>query len=96
MTNQLGFDTGLVITNASDGKDCTIAYSGLDAPDDMKTPEQVAGEGQWVDLVSTIAAGFQGYITATCEFREAYGFAFITDAEADLAQGYLAVCTNCE
>ena len=97
VTNQLGFNTGLVITNASDGKGyCTIAYSGPDAPDDMMTPEQVAGGAQWVDLVSNIAAGFQGYITASCEFRNAYGFAFITDAEADLAQGYLAVCTNCD
>ena len=97
VTNQLGFNTGLVITNASDGKgSCTIEYSGPDAPDDMMTPEAVAGGAQWVDLLSTIAAGFQGYITATCEFRNAYGFAFITDAEATLAQGYLAVCTNCD
>ena len=97
VTNQLGFNTGLVITNASDGKGyCTIKYSGPDAPDDMMTPEQVAGGAQWVDLLSNIAAGFQGFVTATCEFREAYGFAFITDAEADLAQGYLAVCTNCD
>ena len=109
VTTRSGFDTGLVITNASDGKGyCTIGYSGSvrtgmgdmvmtsDAPDDMMTPEQVAGGAQWIDLLSMIAPGFQGYITATCEFRDAYGFAFITDAEADLAQGYLAVCTNCK
>ena len=105
VTNQEGYNTGLAITNASDGKGyCTIEYSGSvvmggvssDAPDDMMTPEQVAGGGQWVNTLSTIAPGFQGYITASCEFRDAYGFAFITDAEADLAQGYLAVCTNCD
>ena len=95
VTNQLGFNTGLVITNASDGKgSCTIGYSGPDAPDDMMTPESVEGGAQWVDLLSTIAPEFQGYITATCEFRNAYGFAFITDADATLAQGYLAVCTS--
>ena len=50
VTNQLGYNTGLAITNASDGKGyCTIEYSGPDAPDDMMTPEQVAGGGQWVD-----------------------------------------------
>ena len=49
---------------------------------------------QWIDLLSAIAPGFQGYITASCEFREAHGFAFITDGAADLAQGYLAVCTD--
>ena len=97
VTTKYGYDTGLVITNASEGKGyCTIEYSGPDAPDDMMTPEQVAGGEQWIDLLSMIAPGFQGYITATCEFRDAHGFAFITDAEADLAQGYLAVCTNCD
>ena len=97
VTNQFGFNTGLVLTNASEGKGyCTIGYSGPDAPDDMMTPYSVEGGGQWVDLLSNIAAGFQGYITATCEFRDAYGFAFITDADATLAQGYLAVCTNCD
>ena len=97
VTNQLGFNTGLVITNASDGKGyCTIEYSGPDAPDDMMTPEQVAGGGQWINLLSNIASEFQGYVTASCEFRDAYGFAFITDKDSTLAQGYLAVCTNCD
>ena len=97
VTNQAGFNTGLVITNASDGKGyCTIEYSGPGAPDDLMTPKQVAGGAQWVDLLSNIAAEFQGYITATCEFRNAYGFAFITDSKNTLAQGYLAVCTSCD
>ena len=96
VTNKFGFNTGLVITNASEeAGSCTIGYSGSDAPDDM-TPQPIAGGAQWIDLVSNIAAGFQGFVTASCEFREAYGFAFITDAEADLAQGYLAVCTSCD
>ena len=97
VTNQEGFNTGLVITNTSDGKGyCTIEYSGDDAPDDMMTPEPVAGGAQWINLLSNIAAGFQGFVTASCEFRDAYGFAFITDADLNLAQGYLAVCTNCD
>ena len=55
VTNMYGFNTGLVITNASDGKgSCTIGYSGPDAPDDMMTPEQVAGGAQWVDLLSNM------------------------------------------
>ena len=62
----------------------------------MMTPEQVEGGAQWINLLSSIAAEFQGYITASCEFRDAHGFAFITDGEATLAQGYLAVCTNCD
>ena len=97
VTNQDGFNTGLVITNTSEGSgSCTIGYSGSAAPDDMMTPEPVAGGEQWIGLLSDIAADFQGYITASCAFREAYGFAFITDGAATLAQGYLAVCTNCD
>ena len=97
VTTKYGYDTGLVITNASEGSgSCTIEYSGPDAPEDMMTPEDIAGGEQWIGLLSTIAPGFQGYITATCAFRNSYGFAFITDPEATLAQGYLAVCTDCK
>ena len=96
VTNKLGFNTGLAITNASEESgSCTIGYSGADAPDDM-TSQPIAGGAQWVDLVSNIAPEFQGYVTASCEFRDAYGFAFITDAVPSLAQGYLAVCTSCD
>ena len=46
-------------------------------------------------LVSDTALDFQGYITASCGFRNAYGFAFITNGYGvggpTLAQGYLAV-----
>ena len=102
VTNQQSYDTGLVITNASDGKgDCTIEYSGAlsdgsDAPAAKTTDEPIAGGGQWVRILSDIAAEFQGYITASCEFRNAHGFAFITDGDATLAHGYLAVCTDCD
>ena len=99
VTNQQGFNTGLAITNASVGSgSCTIAYSGPDAPEDMMTPEDIAGGEQWVGVLSTMAAGFQGYITASCEFRDAHGFAFITGGgeTPTLAQGYLAVCTSCD
>ena len=105
VTNQKGFNTGLVLTNASEGSgSCTIKYSGSVvmegvssvAPDDLTSPKPILGGAQWVVLLSNIAPEFQGYVTATCEFRNAHGFAFITDADADLAQGYLAVCTNCD
>ena len=97
VTNQQGYDTGLVITNASEGKGvCTIEYSGAlsdgsDAPDDRMTAEPIEGGGQWVKLLSYIAAEFQGFLTVSCEFRGAHGFAFITDGDATLAQGYLAM-----
>ena len=104
VTNRANFDTGLAISNtSSESGACTIDYSGSvmvmadeysDAPEDMTTDPVEAGE-QWIDLTSLIANGFQGYITATCEFRNAYGFAFLTNnygvGEPTLAQSYLAV-----
>ena len=97
VTNKHDFDTGLVITNTSDGSgSCTIGYNGADAPDDM-TSQPIAGGAQWINLVSVIANGFQGYMTVNCEFRDAYGFAFLTDGYGGvptLAQSYLAVCTS--
>ena len=96
VTNKHGFNTGLAITNASEGSgSCTLEYSGSDAPDDM-TSQPIAGGAQWVNVVSSIAPEFQGFMTASCEFRDAHGFAFITGGGTPptLAQGYLAVCTD--
>ena len=96
VTNNLGYNTGLAISNTSEGSgSCTISFHGPDAPDDYDTPK-LDGEDHMTFLVSEKAPGFQGYITASCAFRDAYGFAFITDGEATLAQGYLAVCTSCD
>ena len=68
VTTMLGFDTGLVITNASEGSGtCMIDFSGPDAPEDTMTPKSLAGEEQWVNILSNIAPGFQGYITAKCD-----------------------------
>ena len=93
----MGFNTGLAITNVSEGSgSCTIEYSGPDAPEDMMTPGDLAGEEQWVGLLSLMAPGFQGYITASCEFRDAHGYAFISGPGDNLAQGYLAVCRDCD
>ena len=79
VTNQAGFNTGLAITNASDGSgSCTIEYSGPAAPADLMS-QPIEGGEQWVDQLSKIAPEFQGYVTASCEFRDAHGFAFITD-----------------
>ena len=46
VTNQQGYNTGLAITNASEGSgSCTISYSGPDAPDDMTTPKDSRWRG---------------------------------------------------
>ena len=61
------------------------------------SPEPIAGGAQWIDTcVKLLPQGFQGYVTATCGFRDGYGFAFISATALaqklpTLAQGYLAV-----
>ena len=94
VTNKLGFDTGIAITNASaQAGSCTISYHGADAPDDWDSDEIAGGGSVEIFWCQLLHMGFQGYIMADCEFRNAYGFAFITGdaAEPTLAQGYLAV-----
>ena len=94
VTNQLMFNTGLVISNTSEeAGSCTITYSGSNEPTPLTT-QSVAGGAQWIGLTSTISPEFQGYVTADCGFRDAHGFAFITNGDSTLAQGYLAVCTK--
>ena len=94
------FDTGMVISNTSEeAGSCTIEYSGADAPEDLMSGPVEGGE-QWIALVSGIAPGFQGYITATCGFRDAFGFAFLANGYGaggpTAAQSYLAVCLDCD
>ena len=98
VTNMAMFDTGLVISNTSEESgSCTITYTGSNAPEDSQTTQAVAGGAQWISLSSTIAPGFQGYLTAACGFRDAHGFAYLSNGfgvgAATAAQGYLAVCT---
>ena len=94
VVNQVGFDTGLVISNTSEeAGSCTITYSGSNEPTPLTT-QSVAGGAQWIAVTSEISPGFQGYVTADCGFRDAHGFAFITNGDSSLAQGYLAVCTE--
>ena len=98
VTNMAMFDTGLVITNTSEETgSCTITYTGSNAPEESQTTQAVAGGAQWISLSSTIAPGFQGYLTAACGFRDAHGFAYLSNGfgvgAATAAQGYLAVCT---
>jgi hypothetical protein len=58
----------------------------------LQTGGQVKGAaGQNVGPIGA-AAGFEGYIIASCEFQYAHGYAFISDTQvARVAQGYLAL-----
>jgi hypothetical protein len=104
-TNQLGFDTGLAISNTStdpfggsgataQAGTCTLNFYGAGAPSpsNVVTPSVPSGT-TYTGVVSGLAPGFQGYIIAQCAFQYAHGFAFITDGvgvTGGLSQGYLA------
>jgi hypothetical protein len=95
VTNQLGFDTGIAISNtstdnlASNGTKssavaqsgtCTLAFYGAGAPSPSTvTTPNVPTATTYTVVLSGIAAGFQGYIVANCGFQYAHAFAFITD-----------------
>jgi len=99
VTNILGFDTGLAISNTSQDPYgtptqqgiCTLNWYGSGAPAATKTPVVAAGT-VFTALTSVAAPSFQGYMIADCQFQYAHGFAFISDLGArNLAMGYLAL-----
>jgi len=105
VTNQLGFDTGLAISNTStdpfgtlgatvQAGTCTLNFygSGAPSPANVTTPNVPTGT-TYTQVLSGVAAGFQGYVIAQCGFQYAHGFAFITNGvgtNGGLSQGYLA------
>lgn len=111
VSNQAGFDTGMVISNTSldpygtvpqEGI-CRIWYYGKTAAgatlnDWVETGVVKAGEQYiWLLSASNPGAGFQGYVIARCNFQYGHGFAFISDLGAQkLAMGYLALVLDAQ
>ena len=105
VTNQLGFDTGIAISNTSSDPfgtagataqagTCSLNFygSGAPTPAAATTPNVPTGT-TYTQVLSGVAAGFQGYVIAQCSFQYAHGFAFITNGvgtNGGLSQGYLA------
>jgi hypothetical protein len=103
LTNQAGFDTGFEIANtstdpfgtAAQNGTCTLNWYGTGpAAGTATTTPSIASGGYYTNLVSSAAAGFQGYMIAVCNFQFGHGFAFISDGYGQpgrgLSQGYLA------
>jgi len=103
LTNQAGFDTGIEIANTStdpfgtsaQNGTCTFNWYGTGpAAGTATTTPSIASGSAYTTLVSSAAAGFQGYMIAQCNFQYGHGFAFISDGYGQpgrgLSQGYLA------
>jgi len=103
LTNQAGFDTGFEIANtstdpfgtAAQNGTCTLNWYGSGpAAGTATTTASIPSGSAYTNLVSSAAAGFQGYMIAVCNFQFGHGFAFISDGYGQpgrgLSQGYLA------
>jgi len=106
VTNQLGFDTGVAIANTStdpfgtagatpQAGTCTLNFygNGAPTPNNTTTPNIPTGT-VYANTISALAAGFQGYVIAQCQFQFAHAFVFVTDGvgpNGGLSQGYLGL-----
>ena len=111
VTNLSGFDTGISIANTTtdpigtspQAGTCKLTWydgSGKFPPTgingtDLTKEAAVATGTVAVNLVSTLAPNFTGYMMALCNFQLAHGFAFISDVGTrNFAMGYLALIVN--
>jgi len=111
VTNKLGFDTGIAIANmgqdnkgtSSQSGSCTLTFWDGTTTGTTPTATTTLGPltaGQSVTtLVSTAAAGFQGYAIAKCNFQFAHGFAIVVNgfgstAGPSIGSVYLALVNN--
>ena len=105
VTNQLGFDTGIAVANTStdpfgglgatpQAGTCSLNFygNGAPTPNNVTTPNVPSGT-VYTTTLSSVAAGFQGYVIAQCQFQYAHSFVFVTNGvgpNGGLSQGYLA------
>jgi hypothetical protein len=99
VTNQIGLDTGIAISNTSTDPfgtaaqqgTCFLNFYGQNAPAQFTTPNVASGT-TFANTLSNMAPAFQGYIIAQCNFQYAHGMAFISDVGIrNVAMGYLAL-----
>jgi hypothetical protein len=106
VTNQLGFDTGIALANTSTDPfgtvpapgTCTLNFYGAGAPTpstNVAAPGGTQASGTTnAFLLSSVAAGFQGYVIAQCNYQFGHGFAFIAQnlgQPSGSTMGYLAL-----
>jgi len=103
VSNQLGFDVGIVIANTSSDPtnllkknqtgNCSLNFYGTGAPATAASTGAVAAGQVYAALLSGVAPGFQGYMVAKCDFQYAHGYAYINyglGTSAGVTSGYLA------
>ena len=92
ITNQGGFDSRIAIANTSadpfgsspSSGSCALYFYGANAPA-VATTAIISPGAVYTTSVSTMAAGFQGYVIASCSFAGASGTGFVSDSGAHAA-----------
>jgi outer membrane murein-binding lipoprotein Lpp len=78
-TNQVGFDTAIVIANPRDiAGTCTLEWVGANAPASTTTPT-ITAAAVYTTLVSAAATNFQGFVRVHCSFPGARGWGVLSD-----------------
>jgi hypothetical protein len=91
VTNQLGFDTGIAISNtstdllnggtkstaAAQSGTCSLTFFGNTAPTAAVVTPTITTGTSYAAAASTLAPGFQGYAIASCNFLYGHGFAYV-------------------
>jgi hypothetical protein len=98
LTCQMGFDSGISVSNVSADPIRTVCqvggakiyFYGVNAPATLQTSDILPGQ-IFTTSLSTCAPNFQGYVIVECGFRPARGFGIVTDlGMRNVATGYLA------
>jgi hypothetical protein len=100
VTNQVGFDTGITISNTSSNPfgtpaqsgTCTLYFYGPTAPASPVITESIASGTTYAVVLSSLAPGYQGYMIADCNFGFAEGVVFLSapSASSTISGGYTA------
>ena len=100
VVNENGFDTAIVISNTSmdpfgthqESGACTLYFYGVPSAETPYTTPTVSAGSQFSSIISILKPGFGGYVIADCDFRNAHGWAMISDVGArNLAAGQQAI-----
>ena len=93
VTSSSGYDTGIVVSNTSDGAgSCSATFSGAEESMDIG---EIMPNMQSIFLVSNHMEDFSGYLEVVCDTESASGFAHVVDSSGLAgSQGYIAQCSG--
>ena len=89
VTNQLGYETGIVFSNTSgqSGRcDMTIIGDGVTR---TRQTEVIPSRSQKAFVLSSEFPGFQGQMEVECSFQNGDGYAYVLSPAGDANSGYL-------